>query len=60
MQRFDDTIGYAVKIGNEIEIRILDVSGEQRRVGIGASDDLFADHQAICKLIESEKQSRAA
>jgi sRNA-binding carbon storage regulator CsrA len=60
MQSFDDTIGYAVKVGNEIEIRILKVSGEQTRVGIGASEELFADHQAICERIETERQSCAA
>ena len=60
MQRFDDTIGYAVKVGDEIEIRILNVSGAQRRVGIGASKELLADHQSISERIAAEKQSCAA
>jgi sRNA-binding carbon storage regulator CsrA len=57
MQRFEDTIGYAVKFGDEIEIRVLNVHGDQRRVGIGASNDLFANLETISKRIESERKS---
>jgi sRNA-binding carbon storage regulator CsrA len=60
MQGIDDTIGYAVKVGDEIEIRVLNVGGEQRRVRIGAAKELFDNHQSICERIETEKQSRAA
>lgn len=60
MQRFEEAIGYALKIGDEIEIRILNVRGEQQRVGIGASNELFANPQKICERINAEKQSRAA
>ena len=60
MQSFEDTIGYALKVGDEIEIRILNVSGEQRRVGIGASKELFADPQKICERIDAERLAKAA
>jgi len=60
MQSFDDTIGYAVKVGNDIEIRIINVRGEQTRVGIGAAEELFANHQAMCERIQTERQPRAA
>jgi sRNA-binding carbon storage regulator CsrA len=60
MKRFDDTIGYAIKFGEEIEIRILDISGEQRRVSVGASNELFANPQKICERIDAEKVSQAA
>lgn len=60
MQRNDDMIGYALKVGDEFEIRIVNVSGEQRRVGIGASNDVFTNPQEICERINAEKRARAA
>ena len=59
MQRSNDTIGYAIRIGEEIEIRITSVNGEQHRVGIGASTDLFSNHQSICERIEAERSALA-
>jgi sRNA-binding carbon storage regulator CsrA len=53
----DNTIGYAIKIGDEIEIRILNVRGEQRRVELGSSPEVFSNHESICRRIEAEKRA---
>lgn len=59
MQSLNDTIGYAIRIGEEIEIRLVSIDGDRRCVGIGASKDLFSNHQSICERIEAERSALA-
>jgi sRNA-binding carbon storage regulator CsrA len=60
MQGVDDTIGYAIKIGDEIEIRILNASGEQTRLALNDSKELFANPEKLHERIDAEKHSQAA
>jgi sRNA-binding carbon storage regulator CsrA len=57
MQRLDGTIGYAIKFGDHIEIRVLNDRGIQRRVGINAAAELFANNKSIFERIEAEKRA---
>jgi len=60
MNIFEDTIGYAIKIGEAIEVRIVSVSGNQIRVGIEAPKEMSVHRQDVDERILLAKQARAA
>jgi sRNA-binding carbon storage regulator CsrA len=57
MQRLDGTIGYAIKFGEHIEIRVLNELGFQRRVGVNVAAEQFANNRSIFERIEAEKRA---
>lgn len=49
-------IGETLKIGNEVDVTILDVKGSQVRIGINAPTDVNVHREEIYLSIKEEKQ----
>lgn len=58
MQRPDDTIGYAIKVGDQFEVRIVNVVGEQMRVGFVGNDEGFHNIKWVSERIRKELGQR--
>ncbi|WP_018865089.1 carbon storage regulator CsrA [Thioalkalivibrio sp. ARh3] len=49
--------GERLLIGDEIEVEVLGVKGNQVRVGITAPDDMRVDREEVRRRIEQEKET---
>jgi len=52
-------IGEAVKIGDDIEVSIIGVKGNQVRLGINAPNDVAVHREEIYERIKQDSQSAA-
>ena len=50
-------IGEAIYIGDDVEVRVLSVSGEQVRIGISAPKDIPVHRQEVRERIISEQDA---
>lgn len=50
-------IGTSIKIGDDIEVAVLGVQGNQVRIGIAAPRDVAVHRNEIYERIQSEKES---
>lgn len=48
--------GETLKIGDDIEVIILDIKGNQARIGISAPADVSVHREEIYKRIQAEKR----
>mgnify|MGYP000339037762 CR=1 FL=1 len=51
-------VGEVLKIGDDIEVRILNVKGNQVRIGVDAPKDVAVHREEIYKRIEKETQEQ--
>jgi len=49
--------GESIKIGDDIEVRLLSVEGNKARIGIGAPDDVDIWREEIYDNIQKEQES---
>jgi carbon storage regulator len=52
-------LGEKLMIGEEITVTVVDIKGDQVRVGIGAPLDIAVHRQEVFERIEQQKQSSA-
>ena len=46
--------GETINIGNDVEVTVLGVKGEQVRIGIKAPDDIVVNREEVHKRIHAE------
>lgn len=51
-------VGEALKIGDDVEVRVLDVKGNQVRIGINAPRDVSVHRDEIYFRIKEERHSK--
>jgi len=49
--------GESIKIGDDIDVRLLSVEGSKARIGIGAPDDFYIWREEIYDNIQEERGS---
>lgn len=51
-------IGEIIRIGDDVEINVLDVKGSQVRIGVKAPDNVAVHREEIYQRIQKEKRNK--
>lgn len=51
-------IGEIIRVGDDVEINVLDVKGSQVRIGVKAPDNVAVHREEIYQRIQNEKRNK--